>query len=101
MGIFAIFMPSGNFHSHEDLVRMDLSYRAFFRARIDANAIADLQHLLFLPWSNYAVLRRWPPNLISPLGRGELRDGHASAQGLVERKRRNHQLEGYADDQRR
>ncbi|MGA8533727.1 MAG: hypothetical protein WB615_06430 [Candidatus Tumulicola sp.] len=48
MGIFAIFMSSGNFHSNEDLVWMNLSYGALFRAPIDANAIADLQHFSFL-----------------------------------------------------
>ncbi len=49
MGVFAIFMPSGNFNSHEDLVRMNLPDGALFRTAIYAYAIADLQHFSVPP----------------------------------------------------
>jgi hypothetical protein len=49
VGVFAIFMPAGNSHSHEDLVRMNLSHDALFRAPINAYTIADLQHFSVLP----------------------------------------------------
>jgi len=52
VSIFAIFMSSRDFHADEDLVRMNLSYGALFRAAIDANAIADLQHFPFLSLAN-------------------------------------------------
>ncbi len=42
MGIFAIFMPSGNFNSHQDLVRMNLSDSALFRTAVYTYTIADL-----------------------------------------------------------
>ena len=44
MGIFAIFMPPGNFHSHEDLMRMNLFDGALFSTPIYTYAIANLQH---------------------------------------------------------
>ena len=44
VSILAVFMSPSDFHPHEDLVRMDLSYSALFHACIDANTIADLQH---------------------------------------------------------
>lgn len=47
MGIFTIFVSSGDFHAHEDLVRMNFSHGSLFCARIDANAIAHLQHCRF------------------------------------------------------
>jgi hypothetical protein len=58
MGIFAILMPSRDFHSHENLVRMNLFHGTLFRARIDANSIAGLQHFRYPLSYKDSILRR-------------------------------------------
>ena len=43
MGIFAVFMPSGYLHPHDNFVRMHFLHRAFFASSINVDSIAGLQ----------------------------------------------------------
>jgi hypothetical protein len=44
MGIFAIFVPSGDLHPDEDFVGMNVFHRAFFVCAVNVDFIARFQH---------------------------------------------------------